>query len=558
MRNLTVYLLVCCGIALLLSVVTPAMAQDSTSVESTSQNTRPAESERLNRVAEALRSKVAQRSDLRSLLSAGGEDVEQVQAQLDELEVDIQALRDTFNALTIGNIDNSLFNDEEERPFDWQVEMMQLLEPLLESLQALTERPRRLSELRETIDLNQRRLKAITEVQARLQTLKLDEYATDAQQLITQSAESWGRQETSVQQRLEAAQSQLDRLEKSDSATQFSLLRSIRNFMLGRGLTLLLAVVAAMLAWISMRFLWWIFSTYLTNKEQRRHSQWYRLLSYSFYLVNILVCVIVVLAVLYAREDLLLMALSLVLLTLAVLGIRQYIPKYTRETKLLLNVGPVREGERVMYNSLPWQVNSINLHTVLWNPLLDGVVRLPLEAIDSLASRPVKDDLWFPSSKGDFVLLPSGTFGEVLAQTPELVQLKVLGGMIQTICTADYYAMNVTNLTSGGQYGVAVTFGFDYNLQKISLDKIPETLHAAVMATFVDQDLSDYIDSVLVDLKSASASSIDYLIFVVVKSEKASSYFKIQRLVQQSCVQVANDHDWNIPFPQIMVHQTTA
>jgi small-conductance mechanosensitive channel len=513
------------------------------------------ETTRLNKLVDALDKKQLGREALqKAIVAAGGTPSEDVQQDLKDINTDIQALRDTFELLTVGDMDDTLFNVAESKPFDWKVELMLVLEPVLDSLQSLTEKPRQLTNLRAMIALNKRRLDAAEKAIGDLALLPVASYEEDTVLQIRHLQDKWLAQKESVEQRLLAAESQLHRLESADSSGQSGIVSSLKTFILGRGLTLVLAVVAAVATWLAIRFVWWFFSNYFVTKEQRRGSLWYRLLSYSFYIITIIFCIIAVLAVLYVREDLLLLALGLLALAVTGLGIRRYIPAYVKEARLLLDLGAVREGERVMYSDLPWQVMSINLQTVLWNPTLEGIVRLPLEKIETLTSRPVKDQNWFPTRKGDYVLLPDSTFALVLSQTPELVELRVRGGMVQWVRTADWYAMSITNLSIGKTFGVSVTFGFDYSLQSISLTDIPRCLHGSVTQALTDGGYKISVDSVLVELKSASASSIDYLVFVTIDSQRASDYFALERLIQQTCVAVANEQGWNIPFPQMMIH----
>ena len=210
-----------------------------------------------------------------------------------------------------------------------------------------------------------------------------------------------------------------------------------------------------------------------------------------------------------------------------------------------------------MYAGLPWQVMSLNILTVLRNPALEGVIRLPLDVMTTMVSRPsLRTELWFPTQKHDYILLPDRTFGQVIVQTPELVELSVKGGMSLTIPTAEFFSMSVMNLSRNKTFGIAVTFGFDYSLQHLSLKTIPETLKAGVLARLAEQgyDCGKDITNVLVELASAGASSLDFLIYTHVSCAKAADYFAIERLVQQTCVQVANEQQWLIPFPQLTLH----
>jgi hypothetical protein len=223
--------------------------------------------------------------------------------------------------------------------------------------------------------------------------------------------------------------------------------------------------------------------------------------------------------------------------------------------RMLLDMGPVREGERIIHDGIPWQVSSLNMYSTLVNPdLQGGVLRIPLGELTTKISRPVvEDELWFPTRKDDYVMLSDGTFGQVLLQTPEVVQLKQVGS-IRTYATSSFLGNTPRNLTRHG-FGIAVTFGIDYQHQSICLDQVPAVFDAAVTAAFQASSLADGLESVFVDFKEAGASSLDYLIYVMMRGQAAGSYWSVGRIVQQACVRVCNEHGWVIPFSQLTVHQ---
>jgi len=303
-----------------------------------------------------------------------------------------------------------------------------------------------------------------------------------------------------------------------------------------------------------MRAIWWFAINRVLNKQTRRKAVWFRLLSYSFALLTGVVMFIAFIAVLQMRQDTLLLAIALVLVVTAALGLRNYLPNYISETRLLLNIGPVREDERIMLNGIPWNVESINLQTVLRNPALNGVVRLPIAYIKNATSRPYRDDIWFPTHVGDYVLLPGDQFGQILEQTPELVQIRVRGGMIKSLTTAEFYAMPITNLSRGESFGIATTFGLDYNIQQSSLTEVPDTLKKVVQSALIDLGHQEAADNVMVELNEAGASSLDYMIYAQFPSENAAEYFKFGRTIRQACVQACNENGWSIPYPQMVMH----
>jgi len=426
---------------------------------------------------------------------------------------------------------------------------------LLDTLKSVTQRPRQKTELRESIALNSQRLVLTKKILASLKEVSANELQPVAVARVNELTDKWLRDQQTYQQALLVDRAQLERLDNGTVSFTSGFWPAIQRFLLGRGLTLALAAFAAVAAWVFMRFIWWLFSTRLVSKEQRRKRVWYRLLSYSYYLLNLVVVLVAVIAVLYVREDLLLLALAVVLIALTTLGLRRFVPAYLHEARLLLNLGSVREGERVMYENLPWQVMSLNLHTVLRNPALEGVLRIPLSTVSDLTSRPIRDELWFPCERGDYILLPDESFAEVIKLTPELIQLKVHGGMLQSWRTADFYAMNITNLSRGESYGVSVTFGFGYEIQALSLSVVVPELEASIETALVEAGLQDELLDLMVDFSEAGESSLDYIVFATIDSSAASSYYRVRRIIQKTCVDVANRQGWSIPFPQLMVHR---
>ena len=550
-----------CWLILLFIVATPVsvvMAQDQSQNQPESTETVTLQATRLDELSRLMEKKIIQRDTLRQALSGVPEtEMLKERATLADTQGDIARLRTTFELVALGSTDTSLLTQSEDPETDWRQDLVQILDPLIESLKSLTKRPRQLAELRDAIFTSQTGLAVAVQALEELQAIPTEGLDKPADDRIAELVVKWQDEQEQLEQELLVSQSQLERLTADQQSFVEGIWPATRVFLLGRGLTVIIAALAAVMAWCFMKALWWIYTTRFTTKELRRNKTWFRLLEYSFYLLTTIVIMVVVLCVLYVREDLLLLALALLLLFGAVLSFRHFLPRYVREARLLLNLGSVREDERVVYNGLPWQVMSLNLHSVLRNPALEGVMRLPLETVGTLVSRPVKNNLWFPSNKGDFVILPDGMLGQIKHQTPDLVEISIRGGMTMTYNTSDFYSINLINLSRDKTFGVSVTFGFDYSLQDISLTEIPKALEQRVTTALNDAGYKKNLQSLLVELCEANTSSLDFLVFASFKSQVASDFYKLQRLLQQACVAVSNDKGWTIPFPQLTVHRST-
>jgi hypothetical protein len=538
---------------------TDLLAQSQTAAPAQSIDDKSLQAIRLDELARLLQKKTEQRAELEKTLTGKTEELPaDKQTILNNLNRDIGNLSATFEMIALSNTDTALLDGSDTVQTDWRQDLLDILNPLIESLKSITKRPRQVAEARDMVYRSEARLQITHQAVSELEAIPTESLDTNAASRIADLLSKWRDEQAQYEQQRLVAQAQLERLSADQDTFFQGVWPATRLFLLGRGLTLVVALTAAFLTWAAMRLLWWTYTTRFTTKEQRRNSTWFRLLEYSFYLVTTLIIVFVILVVLYIREDLLLLALAFLVIVATVLGLRQYLPRYVREARLLLNLGAVREDERVMYNGLPWQIVSLNLYTVLRNPALDGVIRLPLEVIGTLVSRPVKNNLWFPSSRGDYVILPDGTFGQIRYQTPDLVEISIKGGMSMTYSTHDFYAINLINLSRDQTFGVSVTFGFDYSLQAISLSEIPQTLEQEISKALDNAGYKKHVDKMIVELANANTSSLDFLVFLTMSSKVASDYFKLHRLIQQTCVAVANAKGWTIPFPQLTIHQSPA
>ncbi len=535
--------------------VTGAWSQSDTEVPAESIDVEDMQAIRLDELARLLQKKTEQRAELEKTLAGKSDPVPaDKQKTLNNLNRDIANLSDTFEMIALSNMDTSVLRGTDVVTTDWRQDLLDILNPLIESLKSITKRPRQVAEARDAVFRSEARLLITRQAVSELEAIPAGSLDKDATLRVSNLLSKWRDEQAQYEQQRLVAQAQLERLSEDQETFFQGIWPATRLFLLGRGLTLVIALTTGFLTWALMRFLWWTYTTRFTTKDQRRNSTWFRLLEYSFYLVTTLIILFVTLVVLYVREDLLLLALAFLIIVATVLGLRQYLPRYVREARLLLNLGAVREDERIVYNGLPWQVMSLNLHTVLRNPALDGVIRLPLEVIGTLVSRPVKNNLWFPSNRGDYVILPDGTFGQIRVQTPDLIEISVKGGMTMTYSTQDFYGINLINLSRDKTFGVSVTFGFDYALQSISLTEVPETLRRDIQNALEEAGYKKQLEKLIVELASANTSSLDFLVFATMSSEVASDYFKLNRLIQQTCVAAANENDWNIPFPQLTVH----
>jgi polyhydroxyalkanoate synthesis regulator phasin len=536
------------------NTVPDASAPEVTTSAQTNDSLHAQNIRKLLAIKEALEEKRARIRDLVEQLGNADEvDQEKLRGKITTLRQTIADLELSFENIAVSGASLRRLQDEPLQPLSWHDELMQVARPLLNSLKEATEKPRRIEELRRETDLYQQQLEVTrraTEALARFDRQVLPPGVAAG---LTELETTWRERSRDIERSLELARGSLNSLESEEVDLLSTLGGIAHEFFLGRGLTLLIALLTGIGIWFSMRALRELVRANRPAKQDAEKAARLRLLFYAYHILTVVLVALAVLSVFYVRGDLLLLSLAIITLVMLTLGIWRYLPRYIDEGRLLLNVGAAREGERVIYQGLPFCITSLNLYSELRNPELDGVIRLPLSAVAKLISRPRGDDAWFPCRVGDYLLLADGSFAHVLQQSIEWVRLKVKGSIVQ-IATVDFLQQPARNLSVDG-FGITVTFGIDYQHQQIALQQVPEQLRTGISAAFAASDYADDLKDLKVAFKAASASSLDYLIYASINGNSAASYIAIGPLIQQTCVDICNQQGWIIPFTQVTLHQ---
>jgi len=508
--------------------------------------------ERLTALHEVILVKRAERNSLKvEIETAPGYSVAELNDQLNVLSDEILELTRAFERVATGPIDSELFESVDEK-FNWRDEITLILQPMVENLKALTEKPRKIDQLRGVIERNEKQHQSALAAIASI-TEKVGRVDTHAAQSLSNLLGKWERRRDRHSSNLEIARLQLNALLHGDESFWETSKGVLKQFVYGRGLTLLIAVVVGMVVWCVMRALLWLIQLRSARVEQQQYRTRRRLAQYAYRALTLILILLAVVTVFYMRGDRLLLGISILAMAAFALGLRHTVPRFLAETRLLLNIGATRENERIIHEGLPWRVVSLNMFSILRNPELTGVVRLPLGALSDKVSRPVGKEPWFPTSKGDFILVSDGSVQEVIKQTAEIVELKNRGGSLTSVPANVFYNWTFENLTRGGSFGICSIFGVDYQHLNISLEKVPSRFKQAVEKAVASAGYAEQMHSVTVDLATAGSSSLDYRVFVVMHSDAAEDYLKIERLMQQTCVDVCRHEHWGIPFPHVTV-----
>ncbi len=489
--------------------------------------------------------------ELRSASAKGRETA--LNERILSLSAEREALIDNFNIIASETDLRAESGTGLSSDFDWGSELKELLAPLFREVKRLTSRPREIELLRSRIAFYQERAAEINVAMENVKALK--EKADDAivQKRLGSLLEDWDDQNTAAQTELSISRQKLQQLQ-SERRTIGSSVREIFDlFFRSRGRNLILAIVASFTFWLVFRRVFSLMQR-ISPFHKGELSMKVRIFNVLYLAFTGFGGVIVFLLVLFFFGDWVLLTITLMLIIGAVWSSKQAIPRYWAQALLLLNMGQVREGERVILNGIPWKVERLNYYTLLSNPRLGGeTLRLPLVDMIDLRSRPSHDkEPWFPSQQSDWVVLADETFGKVLMQTHNMVELVLLGGSRKTYQVADFLAQAPMVLTKGFRH--SLTFGIDYRHQAESTSSIPDKLKDFILQGLVDRDYSADDFSLKIEFKEAGASSLDIAVIGDFKGPLAAKYFDLKRLLNRLCVDACNEHGWTIPFNQLTVH----
>lgn len=492
---------------------------------------------------------------LRSDMARARDDTERekIQTEIDLVVSNIESLQQAWEMWATGGVDMELFLPKKEEKFDWRQEVQAVFEPIVVELQRLTERPRKIERLRTEQAFYQQQMNAATAALKNIDDYKAKAPSSNLKGAFNELETSWRKRHDGIKSRLAVINLQLDELLTSDSIIDERTSETLKNLLSGSLVNLVLAIFAAGMTYGVLRLTNKLYMRLITRTGRRRPLV-ARVAHLSFILLSIILAILAAIAVLYLRGDRVLLALLLIALIGAALTLQRTLPGFMKEARVLLNVGPVREDQRLIYNGIPWKVQAINMYSTLVNPELSGgKVMLPLKTLTEMHSRPYDEsEPWFPTKVDDYVLLSDGTYGCVILQTPELVKLRVLGSD-KTYPVESFLGSNPKNLSRQG-FAIVIHFGVDYQHQSLVTGEIKQKLNDYIVTHFKETQWNASLQEFFVEFEEAAASSLNFVIYASFSGDAAEAYFPIRRILQGLAVDACNANGWVIPFTQMTVH----
>ena len=474
--------------------------------------------------------------------------------KLEKAEAKLHGYELDFHAIATG-VDVEGFGLRQRKEFDIAQEFQDLLKPLVEELKQATERPRAIEGLRDDIEHSTKQAATATSALKNIDAALAAETVPGVVAELKKTRVQWEGFLQNATTRISAARSQLEQSLDVEHSTFDTVTEGLKRFVQTRGKYLLVTVATFVGVFLLLRLL---------LRYLYRVSPWHREGGRSFYsrLIDVVLhtftfvgALVAAMLVLYATGDWVLLGLAIIFLFGLALAAKDVLPKVYEQARVLLNLGEVREGERVVIDGIPWRVDALGVFTKLGNPLLSGgEMRLPIRSLPELHSRPYcEDEPWFPCEVDEWVILSDDTRGKVVTQSPEMVHMVLLGGSRKSYVTTDFLALAPEVISRN--FRVRTVFGVDYGLQAKVTTEIPELLCAEVRRGLLTAIEEDDIQHLKVEFREAGESSLDLEIIADIKGVAASKYETLQRLLQKSAVDACNANGWTIPFPQLTLHQ---
>ena len=499
----------------------------------------------LEKEIEILRTKSESKENLQKIID--------LQTQIDRLNLNFDSMATNLS------LEDSSLKKKEKSPWTKQLEEITL--PLLQAIRDLTEKPRKVDSLKKRITSLENiltihkeatlNLKKLGAAQSEIKTpSKPEEKLYTSRVALLQNKYDPELTELNLQE----ARKNLEQILSSDESLLESAKSQVKDFFKNRGKNLLVTLAAFCgLWWLLNRFRKWILRFNLFSQLSPSFG---KLFSAAYNIFILIICLLVGMACLYFFNDWLLISLIVMVLILVAWTSRQYIPTFLQEIKLIVNLGTVREGERMVWNGVPWLIKDIGLNATLSNENLEGgEIRLPVKDLIGKHSRPVVEgESWFPTKTKDWVILSDGSYGWIKHQTLEQVILSLKGDSLKFYSTEDFLSQSPLNISTVFRY--CIEFGLDYEVQNRICDEIPrlfENRLKNILSNFFDGPSPDF-SFLEVRFDNPGPSALNLMIVIHADGKCADRHEENRREIQTALVQISNENNLKIPFSQLTIN----
>lgn len=502
-----------------------------------------------------LQNKIHERiAEKRARLSKSSSETEKtkLKSEIERLDQQLDEIKGDFERIATG-IDTGLFGKKETEPFDWKSEVLSLVKPGIKEIKRLTSKAREKTKLKEEIEKYETLLPVANQAVEHIAALAERTDNTRLKNRLKMLLPEWKGVQGQMESNHKIAGMQLEKMEQGEKSLVESSRETIKAFFKTRGLFLFLAVMACLAVGFFMRLIYRLVMKAAPQGKGKTRPFYFRAMDLGFRIAALILCLLTIVLVFYMAEDWVLLSLTILFIIGVVWAVKHTLPKMWEQSRLMLNIGAVREGERMIYHGVPWLVKQINFFCLLENPALGVTLRLPIDHMLDKVSRPLKKhEIWFPCQQNDWVILSDGTRGKVTYLSHEMVEMIQRGGACKTYQTQDFLGCAPLNISR--QFRLKSLFGINYDHQKISTRMVPEKLELFIQNKVEQEGYKKSLLNLRVEFNSADDSALVLVVIADFSGEVAHLYGRLTRAVQRWCVEACTENNWDIPFPQITVH----
>lgn len=347
-----------------------------------------------------------------------------LEEQLKNMSKRLKALEQNYN-LIIAGIDMDTLLEKEKKKVDWEEELKEIFSPIIVELKEITDRPRKIERLRSEVSYYNNHLPQITQAVANIRKMKSKLRKGLLLERLKASDEFWTQQETEFKTKLESVQHQLFELEKRKMTFSEFVEYFTKSVLKHRGKNIIVALLAFVATFFVFHLLRILIMKINPFKFHPKFQFIANIIDVLLYMATFFAAATAMIIVLYSYGDWLVLGIILIIFLGIVWTAKDMLPIFAEQIKLLLGFGPVRQGERIIYDDIEYKVTSIGIYCYLDNPLTGGNIRLPLRDLIEMRSRPYNEEKepWFPCKVGDMIDL-SGTWWIVREICPQYSRLE--------------------------------------------------------------------------------------------------------------------------------------
>ncbi|GEM_PF-1527299 len=448
--------------------------------------------------------------------------------------------------LTSTGIDATALADNKNKKIDANEELTKVFSPLIVGLTEFTEPARRTEFLRSSIASYEQQLPQIHKGIEQIEVLLNESNDESVKKSLAAEKDYWIKQEEELSAKLEVAKQQLLDLQTHKLSASEAFNQFVQAIFSKRGLSIVfsfLVFIGVMVGLLIFRRLVQLINPFSYLPKFRFIAN---MIDVFLYFMTFIISILAMLVYLFATGEVLVMGLIVIILFGLGWTLRNALPIFVEQIKLLLGYGTVRQGERVIHNNIAWRVESIGIYSYLHNPLLTGgTVRLPIKDLIDLRSRKSGEgESWFPCKEGDYILLNQKDWRKVITQTPQRIKLGHLS-MEETMPAEEFLRQKIINL-SDTPFWVSANLYIAYDHRLKVVDEITAQMVAFLEQEFKQLPFGDLLLLPWVKFAEMTNTSLGLWVMVQVSAEAAAKYNVIKLNLTQICLKAANEYGWEI------------